>query len=1189
MTDARDAVELTANPSSIRPLVYAFCCPIIAAVLFAAADLFWAKQLVPIALDTSEKILIAVHGLGLHVFVGMLLGLIQVLILVVCPRKIGKFDGRVLGFTLFFSALFVHANWDIADGAGIVKSSVAPILKWGTRLGGPLAIWIALGILKKVLGPFCRRRDPWFFAVVLGLGFAAATLVASRYNMAWLPGRYPGIHIQMTIAAILCAQSAVFLVMRWGALRLDVSKKPIIVFALALVTIVASVLVLRADRFVPLRSSVYSVVPGTTPFRPALDQLFGRFIKQVELTEADVREERQRQIAAGKIDVSKILDKLPNRKNYNLLVIALDTLRWDRTTNSGYSKHPTTPNLQKLVDEGAFQFNQAYTPYPTSNYAYSSFLTGMHAGATPLHLWRGYKKKWEGSEEVYFPKLFSNRGIHSLGIFAFALRDRANQRYFGMVENGFDAFNPDQKADNAMAGHEITASLLKHIKQRPTKRFFAMAHYMEAHVPYLRWPQYDFGSSKSDRYDSEIAYVDNELGRVINFMKKEGLWDDTILVVLSDHGEALGDHTFVTHNSSLYECELRVPLVIRIPGLPGREVEAAVALTDVIPSLLEVMKIDDPVKRLGLPMLPYLLGYEDLPTRTVFSELYSPRQTMSDLEQRAVIYGRHKLIKILTKPVSNYELYDLSVDAGETRSLFGRPEAAEIQAKLLGFMTQIAKETKEIIGGIELLEPEELLERDLTAALEELKAANGRTQTIPAGGKISSKLRNRYDSLNVLTKLLDPALMDDIRRTALAKAMAELPRSNHQMLKILNFLPHPDNVAYGRALLKDRADHIRYGGALMMARQGGEGSAEAKELLMQRAKATGDPVARFDAAIALAELGDFSWLDYYTPFFRGHMFGESTWQLGPLLLAFTKAKHPGGLKTLAERIVLNQLNDYTLRSRTIEYARAIPNDDSERILLCLSFDLDSGLKVRARAALSERFGQKIRDEKLERYQLEYEGMDALFNGLSESTIDNYKRYIAKYPDYSARVDFDLARTYAEMGNRAEAKKALEHARSVGNEEQKIAAKRWLKHIGDLRWHFQKSDLRGRVEMSYEPSMMKRNRAYGMKVKLTNESDVFWPGGTWGFGLLLRAWIVDDEDNIVGKVDGRLVTARAINNFLPLSGVAPGETIELILAGHAPSGKWKDKRIALALCQNSASHLPDDRDFFYVGERRYSVK
>jgi arylsulfatase A-like enzyme len=230
-----------------------------------------------------------------------------------------------------------------------------------------------------------------------------------------------------------------------------------------------------------------------------------------------------------------------------------------------------------------------------------------------------------------------------------------------------------------------------------------------------------------DLYDGAILYTDDNLGRILKTLADLGLGENTFVAVTGDHGEAFGEHGLsFTHDFTLYDEVLRVPLVIRGPGVePGASIAQQVRLMDLAPTLLELAGVEPltgvearslaPLLRLGT--LPYLAAFaESAPARTQFPEqdkIYLPGIRG---KWRMVRTDRWKLIQIPRAEGDLYELYDLVDDPGETRNRFAdlAGEAAKLQPLLEAWMASDPLRDSESAGeeGLEELDP---------SALEQLK------------------------------------------------------------------------------------------------------------------------------------------------------------------------------------------------------------------------------------------------------------------------------------------------------------------------------------------------------------------------------------------------------------------------------------------------------------------------------------
>lgn len=162
-------------------------------------------------------------------------------------------------------------------------------------------------------------------------------------------------------------------------------------------------------------------------------------------------------------------------------------------------------------------------------------------------------------------------------------------------------------------------------------------------------------------YDSELAYLDAELGRLLEPFEAA---DDVIVILISDHGEAFYEHGYWGHSVSLHEEELRIPLLIRLPGAHegGCEVETPVNILDVMPTVLELAGIESEQALQGRSLVDLLRGDGVLPERALFAELSRHRNDV-----QAVRRGDWKLI--LDRRLQRELLYDLASDPHETRNL----------------------------------------------------------------------------------------------------------------------------------------------------------------------------------------------------------------------------------------------------------------------------------------------------------------------------------------------------------------------------------------------------------------------------------------------------------------------------------------------------------------------------------------
>jgi arylsulfatase A-like enzyme/Tfp pilus assembly protein PilF len=365
----------------------------------------------------------------------------------------------------------------------------------------------------------------------------------------------------------------------------------------------------------------------------------------------------------------------------NVLVISIDTLRADRVGSYGY-KAAQTPHLDALAARGV-RFAEAATVTPLTLPAHASLLTGTFPA---FHGIRDNGGFYLPDEHVTLAETLHGAGYRT-GAFvgAFVLDSR-----WGLAqgfETYFDDFDLSQANETGMdsvqrRGDEVvdrTVAWLNHDIDRP---FFAWAHVYDPHAPYAA-PE-PFGSrfprTLQGVYDAEVAWTDNQVGRLLSALESAGRLDNTIVVVVADHGESLGEHQEQQHGFFIYDAALRIPLIIAGPGFPARVVSDQVRIVDVLPTIVERLGIPVPDRVQGTSLLGLIAGRR-LPLLAL-GETWYPRYHYGWSELVAVRDGRFKFI---LAPVR--ELYDTQADPGETSNLAAsQPDRADALERALRAM-----------------------------------------------------------------------------------------------------------------------------------------------------------------------------------------------------------------------------------------------------------------------------------------------------------------------------------------------------------------------------------------------------------------------------------------------------------------------------------------------------------------------
>ena len=225
-----------------------------------------------------------------------------------------------------------------------------------------------------------------------------------------------------------------------------------------------------------------------------------------------------------------------------------------------------------------------------------------------------------------------------------------------------------------------------------TSRFFAWLHFYDAHSPYAPPPEYR-ARFANQPYVGEIAFADAQIGRVRAFLEQEGLLDKTVIVVIADHGESLGDHGESTHGFFVYQSVLRVPLVIRAPydALHGRRVTDLVRTVDVMPTVMDLLDLPIAEKLEGQSVVPLMTGAVREMGLAAYAEAVYPRYHYGWSDLRSLTSERFKFIEA-PRP----ELYDLVQDPDETRNLYDerRPLADRMAGVLAAAESKSASDVK---------------------------------------------------------------------------------------------------------------------------------------------------------------------------------------------------------------------------------------------------------------------------------------------------------------------------------------------------------------------------------------------------------------------------------------------------------------------------------------------------------------
>lgn len=383
----------------------------------------------------------------------------------------------------------------------------------------------------------------------------------------------------------------------------------------------------------------------------------------------------------------------------DVLVVVVDTLRVDRLSAYGYDR-PTSPEIDRLLERGV-RFDGARTVEPLTGPASVSLLTSRFphehgASRNGLRMRPGM---------VSLPKLLAERGYRS-GAFVgnWTLRDELTglAEHFDTYEGVFSRKRWFGLFNSEADGRDLTDAALGWIREQreeqPRRPVFAWVQYVEPHAPYRFWEdlaprlgiEFGRGAPESDRYDTEVAFSDRQVGRLLEgFTGERGPSEHTLVVFLADHGESLGEHDYWGHGRYLYDNSLRIPMGVTWPGRIGRGVIQEPALiTDVAPTVLGLLSLPSPADAHGFDWSGVLLGDDEPPVRETYYEAHkgavqgdhtSSRARIDGLLEVARIQGTRK--EVLDLRDGSVRIYDVVEDPGENRNLAdeGARPSAELE------------------------------------------------------------------------------------------------------------------------------------------------------------------------------------------------------------------------------------------------------------------------------------------------------------------------------------------------------------------------------------------------------------------------------------------------------------------------------------------------------------------------------
>lgn len=352
----------------------------------------------------------------------------------------------------------------------------------------------------------------------------------------------------------------------------------------------------------------------------------------------------------------------PYLRGADVVLISVDALRADRLGLFGYRRRVAgkprsiTPNIDRIFGKGV-RFSRAYCSTPRTSYSLVSLLTGQ-----PVYTLAklGEHRQWPTLAEVLGASFrYRTAGFYPLSVFTI---DGPRFERYRSQHLGFGYFKfEDEDLSARRRTDQVIAFFDEHGHTKRTESVFVWAHYFDPHEPYRVRPGYGgFGRSAAARYDAEVAYVDAEIGRLVKAIRQRR--KRVLFVLTADHGEEFGEHGGANHGTSVFDEQVRVPLLLAGPGLPDRQVDLPVSLTQVPATILRLLNQRVPVSMDARADLTGLIA--GIPDHAAGDAAGA----MSEVTHlRMYARGHHKLLQSTRHQYS--VLYDLKSDPAEQRPI----------------------------------------------------------------------------------------------------------------------------------------------------------------------------------------------------------------------------------------------------------------------------------------------------------------------------------------------------------------------------------------------------------------------------------------------------------------------------------------------------------------------------------------
>lgn len=353
-------------------------------------------------------------------------------------------------------------------------------------------------------------------------------------------------------------------------------------------------------------------------------------------------------------------------RDANVVLITVDTTRADHLScySPGGAK---TPRLDALAARGV-RFSHATAQVPLTLPSHACIMTGTYPPVNGLRDMGGFILQ---KNHPTIASIARSAGYETAAF----VGSRVLGKHFGF-SNGFATYDDDMsgKTEEGLPGvfperraSVVTDRALQWLRKNGEKKFFLWVHYYDPHAPYDPPEPYKRAYAH-DLYSGEIAYMDGQIGRLLDGINGAGLAGRTLIIVIGDHGESLGEHGEMTHGVFLYDSTLHVPLIVAGPEVPaGKVVDDQVRSIDLLPTIAEFLHVSPGAEAQGVSLSPLIRGDRTPQPSIAYLETLYPRTYMGWSELRALRTDEWKMV-VAPQP----ELYNLKSDPKETNNVISR-------------------------------------------------------------------------------------------------------------------------------------------------------------------------------------------------------------------------------------------------------------------------------------------------------------------------------------------------------------------------------------------------------------------------------------------------------------------------------------------------------------------------------------